>query len=151
MSIVTFGELLDRAAEFEQRLERTYAALRDGSEDGGVRLLTYYLSRHRAHLTQALEGLSPGQVERIRRIRLKYDIAFDPEQDFGSTGAPPAQVKARQLLEAAVSYDERLVSLYRGIIGQPLMEEARAFVEALVRLEEKDIIMLKKMIAMDYF
>jgi hypothetical protein len=151
MSIVTFGELLDRAAEFERRLERTYAALRDESRDGGVRLLTYYLSRHRAHLRQALDSLGPGQVERVRSIRLKYDVPFRPEVDFGLMSAPPGEVKARQLLEAAVSYDERLVSLYRGIIDQPLRDEARAFLEALVRLEEKDIIMLKKMIAMDYF
>ena len=151
MSIVTFGELLDRAAEFERRLERYYAALRDETEDSGVRLLTYYLSRHRWHLREALESLSPEQVARIREIRLKYDVPFHPESDFHLMKTPSKEVRGRPLLEAAVGYDEQLVKLYKSIIDQPLRDEARGFLEALIRLEEKDIVMLKKMIAMDYF
>ncbi len=151
MAIVTLGELLDRAAEFERLLEHTYETLRDESQDGGVRLLTYYLSRHRWHLQQALDTFEYEQVGRIRKVRLKHDIPFEPGKDSALVGAPPGEVTGRVLLEAAVGHDQRLVDLYRSILNQPVGEEAQAFLEALVRLEESDMIMLKKMIAMDYF
>ena len=54
-------------------------------------------------------------------------------------------------LEAAVGYDAELVDLYKKILQQPLSTEAAVLIESLIRLEERDIIMLKKMIAMNYF
>ena len=54
MAIVSIADLLDRASQFEERLEKYYAAIRDESEDNGVRLLTYYLARHRQHLQDAI-------------------------------------------------------------------------------------------------
>jgi hypothetical protein len=151
MAIVTLGELLDRAAEFERLLERTYGTLRDESQDGGVRLLTYYLSRHRWHLQQALENFDYEQVSRIRKVRLKHDVPFAPDKGSPLIGAAPGEVTGRVLLEAAVGHDQKLVDLYRSILSQPVGEEARAFLEALIRLEETDMVMLRKMIAMDYF
>jgi len=64
---------------------------------------------------------------------------------------PPREVKGQALLEAAVGYDTELVSLYKQILRQPLSTEATALVESLIRLEERDIVMLKKMIATHYF
>lgn len=151
MAFESIGDLLDRAGEFETRLERYYAAIRDESQDNGVRLLTYYLSRHRRHLQQALNGLNPGKVGHIRRIKLKYDIDFHLEKAFHLIKTPPCDIKGTELLEAAVSYDEELVKLYKNILQQPLSTEASVFIETLIRVEEKDIVMLKKMIAMDYF
>jgi hypothetical protein len=151
MAIVSMKELLDRAGLFEKKLERYYASLRDESTDNGVRLLTYYLSRHRRHLEQALKEFSPEKIDKINNIKLKYDVEFHPERDFQLMTIPPQQVKGRDLLEAAVEYDGKLVGLYKSIVQQPLYEEAQELVQALIRLEERDIVMLKKMIAMDYF
>ncbi len=151
MAYESIGDLLDRASEFEERLAGYYAAIRDESKDNGARLLTYYLSRHRRHLQQALEDVNPGKKENIRRVKLKYDIDFYPEKVFHVMETPPCEVKGRELLEAAVGYDEELVRLYRQILEQPLSFEAAVFIETLIRMEEKDIVMLKKMIAMDYF
>jgi len=151
MAIVSIGDLLDRAGAFEERLAEYYAAIRDASKDDGVRLLTYYLSRHRRHLQQALKDFSAGEIERIRRVRLKYDIEFHPEREFHLMETPPREVKGQELLEAAAGYDTELISLYKKILQQPLNEEATAFVESLIHVEERDIVMLKKMVAMDYF
>lgn len=151
MANVTLQDLLDRAREFEQRLEKYYAAIRDESKNDGVRLLTYYLSRHRRHLDQALSSYSPEEIERMCRIRLKYDVDFYPEREFKLMKTPPDQVKGQGLLEAAVEYDTVLANLYKSVLKQPLSAEAANLINSLIRLEEKDIVMLKKMIAMDYF
>ena len=151
MAIITFEELFVRAAAFEERLERYYAQIRDTSEDNGVRLLTYYLCKHRRHLQSALDEFEDDVVARIKQIRLKYDIDFRPERDFHIIETPAEEVKAAELLEAAIDYDEELVKLYKGILSQPVNEEARSLIEALIRVEEKDIVMLKKTKAMNYF
>ena len=151
MAIVSIGDLLDRAGASEERLEKYYAALRDASKDDGVRLLTYYLSRHRRHLQEVLKDFSAGEIERIRSVRLKYDIEFHPEKEFHLIETSPREVKGQALLEAAAGYDAELISLYQKILRQPLNPEATAFVESLIRVEERDIVMLKKMLAMHYF
>lgn len=149
--IVDVGQLLDRAREFEGLLERYYAELRDQCEDNGVRLLAYYLSRHRRHLEEALGNLDAAARARVRRIKLKYDVEFHPEKEFHLLSVPLERVKGADVLEAAVGHDTTLVRLYRSILEQPLSEEAAQLFEALIRIEERDIVMLKKMIAMNYF
>ena len=149
--IVDFADLLDRAQEFEDKLGRYYATLRDQSQDNGVRLLTYYLSRHRRHLQEALENVEAAELVRIRSIKLKYDVEFHPAKDFHIMSLPPEQVRGKDVLEAAVEYDATLVKLYKSILNQPLPEEAADLLESIIRIEERDIVMLKKMIAMNYF
>lgn len=151
MGIVTIRSLLDRAKEFEKRLERYYGSIRDESKDDGVRLLTYYLSRHRRRLDHALAGYGPEDLDRLCRVQLKHDVEFDPEKGFTLMKTPPPAVKGRELLEAAVGHDAQLVALYRQMLQQPIGQEASSLIESLIRLEEKDIVMLKKMIAMNYF
>jgi hypothetical protein len=93
MAITSLGELLDRARQFEDRLEKYYAAIRDRSRDNGVRLLTYYLSRHRRHLQQALKSFTPERIARIKSIKLKYDIVFYPEKEFTLMQTSPEEVR----------------------------------------------------------
>ena len=149
MASVTINDILHRAQEFELRLERYYAGLRDTTEDNGVKLLTYYLSRHRRHLEHALEGLELEGIRRVRRVRLKVDVPFEPVTVI--MDAAPSEVRGTALLQAAVEHDMQLASYYRKVSEQSLGPEASGFIESLIRLEEKDIVMLKKMIAMNYF
>ncbi len=151
MGYLSLEELFQRVREFESRLESYYATIRDQCSDEGVRLLTYYLSRHRRHLDQALTNFVPAEVARIGSVRLKRDIPFDPARGFKVLDTAPCDLRARELLEAAVRHDEQLVDAYRQILDQPLSRDVEALLQSLIRLEEKDIVMLKKMIAMDYF
>jgi rubrerythrin len=151
MAIVTMKELFDRAADFEERLERCYADIRDNTTDNGVRLLTYYLARHRRHLDQALSELQADAILHVKKVQVKYDIDFHPDHDFHVIETPATEITAKELLDSAVGYDEQLIRLYTSMLDQPIGEEATVLVEALIRLEEKDIVMLKKMLAMNYF
>ncbi len=147
MAIVSVGDLLDRAAAFERELEEYYAAIRDVGTNEGVRLLTYHLSRHRRHLQEALENFSDDKIALIRSIKLKYDIEFKLKIDKMDL----ENIKGQDLLEAASNYDAGLIHLYKEIIQQPLSPEAATLFETLIRIEEKDIVMIKKTIAMNYF
>jgi hypothetical protein len=151
MAIVTIGEILDRGRDFETRLEAYYAEIRDCSTDNGVRLLTYYLARHRRHQEQALAGLDTETLRHVRAVELKFGAPFDAFANLRIPDLAPAKVTGDGLIETAIRYDGELVALYRTILGQPLSDEARAVLEALIRVEERDIVMLKKMLAMHYF
>lgn len=151
MAIVTIGEMLQRVERFEERLEQYYAFIRDHTRDNGVRLLTYYLSRHRRHVQEALKNYTPEEIECFKKIRLKYDVEFHPEKEFHIMKVPLEQVRGRDLLEAAVAYDTQVIQFYRKILDQSMNPDAQEFVESLVRMEERDVVMLKKMIAMNYF
>ncbi len=50
-----------------------------------------------------------------------------------------------------ISYILYLSKLYKSILNQPLPQEAAELLESIIRIEERDIVMLKKMIAMNYF
>ena len=82
---------------------------------------------------------------------MKFDISFDPEKNFHLLKAPPKTVAGDQLLQAAIGYNGELTALYRAILEQPVDDNARPVLEALLRVEERDIVMLKKMLAMHYF
>ena len=151
MAIARIGNLLDRVADFERRLDRYYAEIRDQSKDNGVRLLTYYFSKHCRHLPEVLKEYSPEIIERVRKIELKRDIPFVPEKEFPAVGIAPDAVHGQKLLEAAVKYDTALASLYRKILEQPLLGKAQALFDRLIHVEERDIVMLKKMAAMNCF
>lgn len=151
MAIVTLGDVMDRGRAYEERLAECYADIRDRSADNGVRLLTYYLARHRRHQRMALDGLEPEILRRVRKIELKFDVPFlameTPRPQFPAVET----LKGDALIEIAIRQDEALVDMYRRILEQPLSDDARAVVEALIRVEERDLVMLKKMLAMHYF
>ena len=151
MAIVSIGDLFERAEVFEHRIERYYARIRDETESDGVRLLTYYLARHRRHLEQALKDSDPTVVAKIRGVKLKYDIDFSPEHEFQLFEVEPKSINSNELLDAASAYDTALIKLYKTILNQPIGEEATLIFENLVKVEERDIVMIKKMIAMNYF
>lgn len=147
MAIVSVGDLLDRAAAFEQELEEYYTVIRDVGTNEGVKLLTYHLSKHRRHLQEALKDFSDDNIALIRSIKLKFNIEFKLKIDK----AAPEDLKGQDLLEAASHYDAELIHLYKEIIQQPLSPEATTLFETLIRIEETDIVMIKKIIAMNYF
>ena len=151
MPTVTVGDLLDRGREFEARLEAYYAKIRDRSQDNEVRLLTYYLARHCRHQDQVMATYDKTQVANLRKAEVTHDVVFESEKHFPLLGRRPEGVTGEELLQAALKYDQTLIVLYRSILEQPIDDELRVMVESLIRVEERDIVMMKKMIAMHYF
>jgi hypothetical protein len=145
------GDLLKRADDFERRLESLYGTIRDETEDGGVRLLTYYLARHCAHLKRALKDVSLREIGPICEERLECDVEYPGARQLSIMELDPAEVRGTELLECAVRHDRALIDLYRSVLDAPLSEGAASLFESLIRIEETDIVMLKKMIAMNYF
>ncbi len=151
MAYSSIEELINSVSSFEEKLTDYYASMRDQTENNGVKLLTYYLSRHRNHLNKAMEDLDKEDIKRIKKIKIKYDIEFEMGKDFPLLKKPPKEIVSKELLESAVEYDLQIIDLYKKIIQQSLPGEAKLFFENCIKIEEKDIVMLKKMIAMNYF
>ncbi len=150
MPVITVNDVLKRAEEFEQMLADYYAGLSRRTTREGVRLLTQYMSRHRVRISQALGRFPHDSARRIRTTPLKYAPQAADCRCFEKVVLPP-NPGAAQVLDAAVAFDECLISLYRHVLRQPVTEEVKMLFESLVRSEERDEIELKKIKAMDYF
>ena len=151
MAVKNIGGLLDRVVGFEQRLEQYYAEIRDRSKNNDIRLLTYYLRRHYHHLPDVLAQYPPALIDDVREIELAHAIPFFPEKEFPALRSSPDRVRGPELLKSAILYDTALVNLYREILDLPLMDQARGLFDGLIHVEQRDIVMLRKMTAMHYF
>ena len=117
----------------------------------GVRLLTYYLARHRRHLPEALECLPGKELERMGHVLLKYDDPdFNPQKCFEGKQLP-SSVSGDELLATAIDLVEMLIRFYRWMVEQPLGERAGSLFHSLLQIEERHVIELRKIKAMDYF
>jgi rubrerythrin len=151
MVTMIIGEMLDRAAEFERRLEAYYADLRDRATRDGPRLLVYYLARHRRDLPEALDSFTAEQIEHIRSARMKYDDTdFSPRKCFEDWELA-SDVTGRGLLDMAIVFVEELIRFYRWMAQQPLGELPGDLFQSLLKIEERHVVELKKIRAMDYF
>ncbi len=146
MAIITVGDILDRGRHFELRLEKHYAEICDQTDNSGVRLVAGYLARCRLRQEKALAEFVPTQLGHMRKVELKFDIPFYPVRDLDA-----APLSGDDLLESAIRHNAELIELYRSVLQQPLNDEVRGLFEALARIEERDLVMLKKMLAMHYF
>lgn len=151
MAFVSIGDVLDKAADFEKTLELYYIEIRDNTPNNGVKLLTYYLSRHRRHLQEAFNNIEKSDLKMIRKVKLKYEVGFYFEKEFHPMQTPVTDVSGDELLEAAVGYDKKLITLYEKIRNQPLPEGTKNFIGSLISIEQKDIVMLKKTMATHYY
>ena len=151
MANITLGKLLDRVEVFEDRLTAFYADVRDQSQDNGVRLLTYYLARHKRHHQQALCDFEKTDVAKLRRTKIPHDIPFLPEPELPLLKVSPREVTGRGLLECAMCYNAQLVRLYTNILMVPLNQDVSFLILRLIQIEARDSEMLKKMTALHYF
>ena len=150
MAIITIEEVLKNAERFEQMLAEFYADLSKHSCREGVRLLTDYMSRHRTRIVEARTRLSPERVRRVCSAPLRYEPQAADCRCFDRIELPD-NPSAADVLDAAVTFDECLVKLYRHVLQQPVDEEIRELFESLVRTDQSDENELKKTKAMEYF
>ncbi len=151
MARPTVGDMLERAREFERRLEHYYADLRDRTTQDGTRLLTFYLARDRLHLPEALESFNRAQLERFKREPLESEPpAFNPARCFAGKKLPNS-AGGDELLATAIEFVEMLINFYRAVLDRVHDEDARELIRDLLRIEESHVIELKKTKAMHYF
>ena len=151
MADVTLGELLGRVEEFETQLAQFYTELRDQSEDNNVRLLTYYLSRNRRRKQQVVDDVDVNSLDQIRATPVHEGSPFVPGEEFGALRAQPRGVNGGDLLSAAMAHSERILRYYGALLRAPLDMDAMVLLQDLVRVEESDLAVLRKMTAMRYF
>ena len=150
MPVTSVTEILLHAERFEDVLAEYYRELCRETPHEGVQLLTDYMSRHRKRLRTELEKLDPEELRRICAMPVHYQ----PEAADGRclTGVTlSSEATAAEVLDAAVTFDQCLVKLYRQAAQQAGDGRVRELFESLIRSEERDEVELKKIKAMNYF
>jgi hypothetical protein len=150
MAVTNVACVLRRAGDFEHQLMTYYLDLSGQSTREGVRLLTDYMARHRRRLAEALERFPAAEYQRICALPLRYEPVSSECDRFQSV-VLPADATAEEVLDLAIQLDECLISLYRQVAQQDVEPEVKDLFESLVRREERDEILLKKIKATNYF
>lgn len=150
MAVTNVACVLRRAGDFEHQLMNYYLDLAEQSTREGVRLLTDYMGRHRRRLSEALERFSAEEYRRISALPLRYEPVSSECDHFEARVLPP-DATATEVLDLAIEFDECLISLYRQVAQQDVEPEVKELFESLVRMEERDEVMLKKIKATHYF
>jgi rubrerythrin len=150
MAVTNVACVLRRAGDFEHQLMTYYLDLSEQSTREGVRLLTEYMARHRRRLAEALERFPAGEYQRISALPLRYEPVSSECDHFKALSFPP-DATAADVLDLAIGLDECLISLYRQVSQQDVEPEVKELFESLVRREERDEVMLKKIKATNYF
>lgn len=70
---------------------------------------------------------------------------------FPLLNTPPGEVKGQDLLQAALKYYRLLAESLERLRSQARGRRATALLETLIVQEKREIVNLKKMMAMDYF
>jgi len=143
MAIITIKNVLEHAEQFEKMLADYYANLSENTTREGVRLLTDYMSRHRIHIEAALEKIPESQVKQILSERVRYepqgaDIHTIEASQLSSNAT------AAQVLDAAITFDESLITLYRQVIRQTNDEQIRLFFESLIKATRVELLCQKQ-------
>jgi hypothetical protein len=151
MRTLTLGGFLNREREFRARLNTYYAEIRDTTSDNGVRLLTYHLASHRGRHDFALNNLPHETVEHALKASFLCITPVDPKMEFCLPSFPPATVKGNDLLEEAIDRQSGLASRYRFMQTKSSDKDVQAVLTALVKVKDRDIDLMKQMLAMHYF
>ena len=150
MAVTNVACVLRRAGDFEHQLMTYYLDLAEQATREGVRLLTDYMGRHRRRLAEALERFPAEEYQRISALPLRYE-PVSAECDHFKARVPPPDATAAEVLDLAIEFDECLISIYRQVTQQDVEPEVKELFESLVRREERDEILLKKIKATHYF
>ncbi len=150
MAVTNVACVLRRASDFEHQLMTYYLDLAEQSTREGVRLLTDYMGRHRRRLAEALERFPAEEYCRISALPLRYE-PVSSECDHFETRILPPDATAADVLDVAIELDECLIAIYRQVAQQDVEPDVKELFESLVRREERDEILLKKIKATHYF
>jgi rubrerythrin len=151
MAIVNLGSLFDEIAGFEESAERYYADLRDRASNDGVRLLTYYLARRKQHLPQALSLLGEYDLQKARQFPVMVSEDKVPGAAFFAAHRLDDTASADQLLSIAITFTETLLTLYKNMVEMVSTGTVHGVFRTLSVLEQRAVVELKKIRAMNYF
>ena len=150
MAVITVGDALKRAEEFERAVAAFYSKLSMEAEQDGVRLLTQYMSRRRPRVPERLAVLGRDRVAAISLTPMAYEpCGADCRCLEGMT--LPVTGSADEVLDIAVNFNECLARFYRQVIRQVSDPATVELLESLVCLEQQDAIEFKKIKALNYF
>lgn len=143
MVATTIEQILASVENFEQLLSQFYAKLSDQSHQDAVQRMLEYISRHRRRTKEALSKLPPEQLKQILKAPLRYKPHIPGVHCLDEINLAP-DAGPREVLEAAIGFDECLMEMYRQIIRQMVHRDIKDMFESLLESEQNDQLELKK-------
>lgn len=130
-------DILNEVAGFHHRLAALYRDTADHSSRERMRMLLYYLSRHEAHLEEALSGVEAAGRQAVLNHWVPLKTVEHLLADLQRLQLPP-DLSPEELVERALFFDNLVVSFYRLLADQIPDEAVRQLFLNLLRLEQRE-------------
>ena len=143
MPYKTTRDILDRAKAFHTNISKHYHTLSAAVEKEKVKILLGYLSRHEKNLAKSLEEYE----EEASREILENWFKFTPENsinDFFRDLEVTPSMSVDDVISLALSFDNRLVDLYREAARISPSEEVREVFNNLLEMEKEEELILMR-------
>ena len=150
MRATSIAEIIEHAEKFEQDLVEFYRGISNHTSHEGARMVTDYIALHTRHIKEMLSELPEEKRQHICSIPLSYKPAIPGKQCFEFIELPD-DATADDVLEAAISFDECLLQMYRCVARQDSERDVKEFFEELVQTLERNQVELKMIKAENYF
>jgi len=137
MRATSIAEIIEHAEKFEQDLVEFYREISNHTSHEGARMVTDYIALHTRHIKEMLSELPEEKRQHICSIPLSYKPPIPGKQCFEFIELPD-DATADDVLEAAISFDEDLLQMYRCVARQDSGQDVKEFFEELVQTLERN-------------
>lgn len=136
-------EFIDFGKHIHGAARALYDDLNDESARGRVKMLLDFLVRHEQHMEETLSRFGKETRSGILEGWLEYSPELDVDAVIHSCDLPESP-STDDILQAALTFDDALVALYREVAGKANDARTKAFFRDLLNLEEREQIQVAR-------
>ncbi len=136
-------DILDRAKAFHSNISKHYHTLSAAAEKEKVKILLDYLSRHEKNLAKSLEEYEEEASREILENWFKFTPENSIDECFKKLEVTPS-MSLDDVVSLALSFDDRLVDLYREAARISPSEEVRDVFKNLLEMEKEEELVLMR-------
>lgn len=143
MTFETTRDVLDHVRAVHSEISQMYAAQRDESRKGRVKLLLDFMSRHEEHLSSSLSTFEENASAKVLDTWFQYAPDEAMLEDLTCFECHP-EMNIDDLIRLAMRLDGALIRFYARIAEQAQSTEIRELFTSLVELEEQEQVRMQK-------
>ncbi len=136
-------EFIDFGKRLHASIRERYGELQEHAELTRVRMLLDFLIRHERHMEETLSRFEKDTRSGILEAWLEYSPELDVEAVVNACTLPD-RPSTDQILDAALNFDEALVTLYREVAAKANDHRTKAVFSDLLKLEEQEKIQVAR-------
>jgi DNA integrity scanning protein DisA with diadenylate cyclase activity len=138
MQVENLKDILDWTIDFHQQLSLCLADCVNKNESERAKLLLDYLAQHEQTLTKVIMGFEKTASSNALNTWCYEYLDKHPIVKHKHTDAPFSDLNTLQIIEIVIHMHQQVITLYRDLAAQTVVNSAHDLLEELLSLEEHE-------------